>query len=61
MSEGLHAAPLLCTIFVFISVRNKCKFKKFARPWWLTPIALATWEAEIRRIEVLRPAQANSL
>jgi hypothetical protein len=20
--------------------------------WWLTPIILATWEAEIRRIEV---------
>jgi hypothetical protein len=23
----------------------------FARCWWLTPVILATWEAEIRRIE----------
>jgi hypothetical protein len=23
-----------------------------ARCWWLTPVILATWEAEVRRIEV---------
>jgi hypothetical protein len=23
----------------------------FAGPWWLTPILLATWEAEIGRIK----------
>jgi hypothetical protein len=31
-----------------------------ARHWQLTPIILATWEAEIWRVAVQRPAQANS-
>jgi hypothetical protein len=29
--------------------------------WWLTPVILATQEAEIRRIEIERQSQANSL
>jgi hypothetical protein len=28
------------------------KIPKAARPWWLTPIILATQEAEIRRMAV---------
>jgi hypothetical protein len=32
-----------------------------ARCWWLTPVILATWEAEIRRITVRSQPQTNSL
>jgi hypothetical protein len=32
-----------------------------AKSWWLTPIILATQEAEIRRIMVQSQPQANSL
>jgi hypothetical protein len=28
------------------------KMETMARFWWLTPIILSTWEAEIRRITV---------
>jgi hypothetical protein len=31
------------------------------RCWWLTPVILATQDAEIRRIAVQKLAQANSL
>jgi hypothetical protein len=36
--------------------------KDYVEPdnWWLTPIIIATQEAEIRRIVVQSPAQANS-
>jgi hypothetical protein len=37
------------------------KQEQSARHWWLTPIILATWEAEIRRIGVRSQPQANSL
>jgi hypothetical protein len=29
--------------------------------WWLTPVILATWQAEIKRISVQGQPQANSL
>jgi hypothetical protein len=31
---------------------NALKIDKLARDWWLMPVILATWEAEIRRITV---------
>jgi hypothetical protein len=31
---------------------NHPKMYEVARCWWLTPVILATWEPEIRRIEV---------
>jgi hypothetical protein len=31
-----------------------------ARHWWLTPIILATWEAQIRRIMVQNQSWASS-
>jgi hypothetical protein len=42
---------LFCTFCVFL----KCSFKIEViqpRQWWLTPVILATWEAEIHRIMV---------
>jgi hypothetical protein len=36
------------------------RFSVSAGPQWLMPVILATQEAEIRRIVVLKPAQANS-
>jgi hypothetical protein len=36
-----------------IFIHNEVNKKHFrARPWWLTPVILATQEAEIRRITV---------
>jgi hypothetical protein len=32
--------------------RQVSKRQSIARCWWLTPVILATWEAEIRRIAV---------
>jgi hypothetical protein len=31
-----------------------------ARHRWLKPVIIATWEAEIRKVHSLRPAQAKS-
>jgi hypothetical protein len=38
----------------------KTRKQKVARCWWLTPIILATQEAEIRRITVQSQPLANS-
>jgi hypothetical protein len=42
------------------SRKKKEKKKKTAGYWWLTPIILATQEAEIRRIVVQSQPKANS-
>jgi hypothetical protein len=34
------------------TVSNNEKLENAAKCWWFTPVILATWEAEIRRIEV---------
>jgi hypothetical protein len=39
-----------------VKIRN---FKFVARCWWLTPVILGTWEAEIRRIMV--PGQPGQI
>jgi hypothetical protein len=39
---------------------NLIKLYFKARHWELTPVILATWEAEIQRITGKRPAWANS-
>jgi hypothetical protein len=47
----------------YYNLRGEIKIKSFILVgyWWLTPIILASWEAEIRRIIVQgRPAWANS-
>jgi hypothetical protein len=36
----------------FLGFEVSRNIKITARCWWLTPVTLATWEAEIRRIAV---------
>jgi hypothetical protein len=45
----------------FLSNQNPDKNQQRGRRRWLTPVILATQESEIRRITVLKQAQANSL
>jgi hypothetical protein len=39
-------------IYTFKDTKGACKGLSWARHQWLTPVILATQEAEIRRIEV---------
>jgi hypothetical protein len=48
-----------CTTTHLVIVKNEDK--KYVHDWWLMPVILTTWEAEIRRIGHSRPAWANSL
>jgi hypothetical protein len=54
LGGGAFTFILLFTISLAMSEpQQKCSLKKKnAGFWWLTPIILAIWEAEIRRITV---------
>jgi hypothetical protein len=48
----LNCKSLLSGSILGKGVRLKISVLRTTRHWWFTPIILATWEAEIKRMEV---------
>jgi hypothetical protein len=48
------------SFFLFLLLLVLSKVTITARCWWFTPVILATWEVEIRRIVVQSQPRANS-
>jgi hypothetical protein len=50
----------MVSVRYFVTVMESCDSDQYitatAGCWWLMPVIIATWKAEIRRISVMRPS-----